>query len=203
MKKNKHNENHTRQSNSSELTLNADPSATVRVRNYTPLVIALTILINVLVAVLFFLPEYKGEVAFDLKILPMTNAILNSFTFIFLLSALIAIKMKNISLHRNLILAAFTTTTLFLLSYVTYHFMTESTPFGSEVEWVRYVYFFILITHILLSIVIVPLALTTLARGLNMQVEKHRKIARWTMPLWLYVSATGVIVYLMISPYYQ
>ncbi|MBD1372829.1 DUF420 domain-containing protein [Hazenella sp. IB182357] len=137
----------------------------------------------------------------DLTFLPMMNAIFNSFTFIFLLTALIMIKQKNIKLHRRFILAAFTTTTFFLVTYVTYHSLAESTSYGGD-GIMRYIYFFILISHILLSIVIVPLALFTTARGLNMQVEKHRKIARWTMPLWLYVSLTGVLVYLMISPYY-
>jgi putative membrane protein len=173
----------------------------VKQRNYTPLVVGLSIAINVLVAVLFFLPEYEGLDHINLTVLPMMNAIFNSFTFIFLLMALYAILQKNIALHRRFIFAAFTTTALFLISYVTYHYLAESTSYGGEGP-IRYIYFFILITHILLAIIIVPLALMTVARGLNMQVEKHRKIARWTMPLWLYVSLTGVIVYLMISPYY-
>jgi putative membrane protein len=170
-------------------------------KNYTSIIVILTVVINALVAILFFLPGYEGKTGFDVTLLPMFNAIFNSFTFIFLLAALFAIKAKNITLHKRFIIAAFTTTALFLLSYVTYHYLTESTPYGGE-GIIRYIYFFILITHILLAIVIVPLALTTVVRGFTMQVEKHRKIARWTMPLWLYVSLTGVIVYLMISPYY-
>jgi putative membrane protein len=173
----------------------------IKQRNYTPIIVGLSIAINVLVAVLFFIPRYEGLDHFNLKVLPMMNAIFNSFTFVFLSLALYAIKIKNIPLHRRFIFSAFTTTALFLLTYVTYHTLTESTPYGGEGP-IRYVYFFILITHILLAIAIVPLALISLARGLNMQVEKHRRIARWTMPLWLYVSLTGVIVYLMISPYY-
>ncbi|MBO8171585.1 MAG: DUF420 domain-containing protein [Bacillaceae bacterium] len=172
-----------------------------RTRNYTPIVVTLTIVINALVAILFFMPEYEGLSHIDLTFLPMMNAIFNSFTFVFLVMALYAIRKKDIKLHRNFIFAAMTTTTLFLLSYVTYHFLTESTPYGGE-GFLRYVYFFILITHILLAIVIVPMVLTSFFRGMGMQVEKHRKIARWTMPLWLYVSLTGVLVYLMISPYY-
>lgn len=170
-------------------------------RNYTPLVITLSIAINAIVAILFFLPEAEGLNHIDWTILPMLNAIFNSFTFVFLLAALYFIKARNIRMHRNFIFAAFGSTTLFLLSYVTYHYATESTAYGGE-GFLRYVYFFILITHILLAIAIVPLALLTTARGLNRQDEKHRKIARWTMPIWLYVSLTGVIVYLMISPYY-
>jgi putative membrane protein len=175
--------------------------AETKQRNYTPLIIGLSIAINVLVAVLFFLPEYEGEITFDVTLLPRLNAIFNSFTFVFLLAALYFIKQKNIKLHKRFIFAAFTTTTLFLLSYVTYHYLTESTSYGGEGP-LKYIYFFILITHILLAIAIVPLALITVTRGLNMQVERHRKIARWTMPIWLYVSFTGVFVYLLISPYY-
>jgi len=170
-------------------------------RNYTPLIVVLSVVIVALVAILFFLPAYDGEIGFDVTILPLLNAIFNSFTFLFLVVALVAIKKKNIPMHRSFIWGAFGSTTLFLLSYVTYHYLTESTPYGGEGA-LRYIYFFILITHILLAIVIVPLALISLARGLSMQVEKHRKIARWTMPIWLYVSLTGVIVYLMIAPYY-
>ncbi|MBB3113250.1 putative membrane protein [Paenibacillus phyllosphaerae] len=170
-------------------------------RNYTTLIVTLSIAINVLVAVLFFLPGYDGEVGFNIYLLPMLNAIFNSFTFVFLLAALYFIMKKNITLHKRFIFAAFTSTTLFLISYVTYHGLSESTSYGGT-GILRGIYFFILITHILLAIVIVPLALISTARGLNMQVERHKKIVRWTMPLWLYVSLTGVIVYLMISPYY-
>lgn len=169
--------------------------------NFTPWIVILTIAINAVVAVLFFLPGSDGFDKFDITILPLLNAVFNSFTFVFLLVALIFIKTKNIVMHRRFIFAAFTTTALFLVSYVTYHYLAESTSYGGD-GVLRYIYFFILLTHIVLAIVIVPLALISLARGLNMQVEKHRKIARWTMPLWLYVSLTGVLVYLMISPYY-
>jgi putative membrane protein len=172
----------------------------IKQRNYTPIVVILSIIINVVVAVLFFLPKHSNA-GFDLTILPFLNAVLNSFTFVFLLAALYTIKKKNIKMHRRFIFAAFSTTALFLVFYLTYHYLAESTHYGGEGP-LRYIYYFILISHILLAIVIVPLALTTVARGLNMQVEKHRKIARWTMPIWLYVSLTGVLVYLMISPYY-
>lgn len=173
----------------------------VKQRNFTPLIVILTIAINAIVAILYFMPKYEGFSDVDLTILPFLNAVFNSFTFVFLVAALVTIRQKNIKLHKTFILSAFATTTLFLLSYVTYHAMAESTPFGGEGS-IRYIYFLILLTHIVFSAVIVPLALLTVTRGFNMQVEKHRKIARWTMPLWLYVSLTGVIVYLMISPYY-
>lgn len=173
----------------------------VKEKQISAIVITLTVIIVGLVAVLFFLPAYDGELGFDVTILPLLNAIFNSFTFIFLVVALVSIKQKNIKRHRTFIWSAFTSTTLFLLSYVTYHYLTESTSFGGE-GIVRYIYLFILLTHILLAIAVVPLALFTLVRGLTNNVEKHKKIARWTMPIWLYVSITGVVVYLMIAPYY-
>lgn len=170
-------------------------------RNYTPWVIFLSVAINVIVAILFFMPKVESGKGMDLTFLPMLNAILNSFTFIFLLAAFYFIRNKNIKMHRNFIFSAFITTGLFLITYVTYHFLAESTPYGGT-GFLRGLYYFFLLTHILLAVVIVPLALTTLARGLNRDDSRHRRIARWTMPLWLYVAASGVIVYLMISPYY-
>jgi putative membrane protein len=170
-------------------------------RDYTTGIAIFSTLLIVIIAILFFLPEYEGEVTFDVTILPLLNAVFNCFTFTFLLCSLYSIKKKNIALHRNFIMAAFMTTALFLVCYVVYHFLTEPTKFGGA-DWLKYIYLFILLTHITLAIVNVPLALLSVTRGLNMQVEKHRKIARWTMPIWLYVSSTGVIVYLLISPYY-
>lgn len=173
-------------------------------KNYTALVIGLSIVINVFILILFFSPlGYKGKVDFDLTLLPRLNAIFNSFTFVFLLAALYSIKKKNIKVHRNFIFAAFITTALFFISYVTYHFLSaETTHYGGE-GVLKYLYFFILTTHSVLAALIVPLALFSLIWGLTMQVEKHRKIVRWTMPIWLYVALTGPIVYLMISPYYK
>lgn len=176
-----------------------DPPA--KQRNYTPLIVIITIVIYALIGVLSGLPGYEGDVGFDITILPLLNAILNSFTFVFLLAALIAIKKKNVTFHRRFIFAAFTTTAFFLISYVTYHYLATDTPYGGE-GLLKSIYYFILVTHIVLAAAIVPLALVTLGRGLNMQVARHRKIARWTLPLWLYVSLTGVLVYVMISPYY-
>ncbi|OEH94001.1 DUF420 domain-containing protein [Bacillus solimangrovi] len=174
---------------------------TVKQRNFTPIIVILTIAINSLVAILFFMPKYNGLGDVDLTFLPFLNAVMNSFTFVFLVAALVSIKKKNIKSHTRFVFAALSTTAIFLVSYVTYHALAESTHFGGE-GVIKYVYYFILISHILLSIVIVPLVLTSVARGINKQTEKHRKIAKITMPMWLYVSMTGVLVYLMISPYY-
>ncbi|MCP3031896.1 DUF420 domain-containing protein [Halobacillus sp. A1] len=169
--------------------------------NYVPWVVGLSIAINAIVVALLFVPEIGSGTSFDITVLPLMNAIFNSFTFVFLSAALFMIIKKNITWHKRFIFAAFTTTALFLISYLTYHSMSTSTSYGGE-GIMQTIYYFILITHIFLAAAIVPLALLTLFRGLAMKVDKHRKIARWTMPIWLYVSLTGVIVYLMISPYY-
>ncbi|KKI90044.1 membrane protein [Bacillus sp. SA1-12] len=172
-------------------------------RNYNSIIWFLSIVIVGVIVGTYFLPKSDTGKLFgiDLTVLPLMNAIFNTFTFVFLVLALITIKQKNIKLHRRFIIAAFTTTFLFCISYLTYHSMAESTSYGGE-GLLKNIYYFVLITHIFLAAAIVPLALITLGRGLNMQVEKHRKIARWTMPIWLYVSFTGVLVYFMISPYY-
>lgn len=173
----------------------------VRERNYTPLIVGLSIGINVLIALIFLLPSYDKFSHLDLTIMPLLNAVFNSFTFVFLLAAFYFITKKNITLHKRFAYAAFVSTSLFLVNYVVYHTLTESTPFGGE-GMLRTIYFVILISHILLAIIIVPLALTTLASGLNMKLKRHRIIAKITLPIWLYVSLTGVIIYLMIAPYY-
>lgn len=172
-------------------------------KNYTTVIVTLSVVVNALILLLFFSPiGYRGEVTFDIKIFPRLNAIFNSFTFVFLLVALYAIKKRNITLHKRFVLAAFTTTILFAVSYLTYHYLSvETTRYGGE-GFMRSFYFFILITHSVLAAIIVPLALFSLVWGWTNQLEKHRKIVRWSMPIWLYVSSTGVLVYLLISPYY-
>lgn len=170
-------------------------------KSYAPLIVALTILINAIVLFLFFMPKYQTSSQLDLTFLPMLNAVFNSFTTVFLLTAFYFIKKKNIRMHRRFIFAAFCSTAMFLVTYLTYHALAPSTHFGGE-GWIKPVYYFVLVTHIILAAPTVFLALFTIVRGLHMKVDKHRKIARWTMPIWIYVSITGVLVYLMISPYY-
>ncbi|GEL07985.1 DUF420 domain-containing protein [Salisediminibacterium halotolerans] len=169
--------------------------------HYGKTIVIITFLIIALITVLSFLPGYQGELPFWITQLPLLNAVLNSFTFLFLLGALAAILQKNVVVHRRFIYAAFSTTALFLVSYVTFHFMAESTSYGGTGMWAA-VYYFILITHIILAAVIVPLALTSFFTGINDFREKHKRWSRWTMPIWLYVSITGVLVYMLISPYY-
>lgn len=185
------------------MTQDVTNSKNKKYRNYTPLIWGLSVLAVVIILGTNYLPRSTtGTIAgIDLTILPLINAILNGIAFILLLGALIMIKKKNIKAHRRFIFGAFSATFLFLISYLTYHAMAASTSFGGE-GIIRYVYYFILISHILLAIALLPLSLTSLNYGLNMQVAKHRKVARWTMPIWLYVSITGVLVYLLISPYY-
>ena len=171
-------------------------------RNYKPAIIILTV---VLLGVIGLLSGRRGGVedfdAFDVTILPLLNAIFNSFTFVFLVAALVAIKKRKINVHRTFIYAAFCTTALFLVTYVSFHYLAPSTSYGGG-GILAGIYYFVLITHIVLAAAIVPLALTSVARAWNREHERHRKIARWTMPIWLYVSITGVLVYIMISPYY-
>lgn len=170
-------------------------------RNYKPAIITISIILIAAIGILAGMPGVEDFDAFDITILPLMNAIFNSFTFIFLLIALIAIMKGHVNVHRRFIYLAFSTTTLFLITYVTFHFLSPSTPYGGD-GFLAGLYYFVLITHIVLAAAIVPLALTSVARAWNKEVERHRKIARWTMPIWLYVSFTGVLVYILISPYY-
>ncbi len=170
-------------------------------RNYKPMIIALSIILIGAIGVLSGMPGVEDFDLFDVTILPLINAILNSFTFLFLLAALIAILKRNVTVHRRFIYAAFVTTSLFLVTYVAFHYLSSSTSYGGD-GFMAGFYYFVLITHIILAAAIVPLALTTVARAWNMENERHKKIARWTMPIWLYVSFTGVLVYILISPYY-
>lgn len=172
-------------------------------RDYNPLIWTLSVIAFILILGINYIPRSTtGTIAgMELTVLPLLNAFLNGTAFFLLLAALIMIKKKNIKAHRRFIYAAFTVTMLFLVSYLTYHSMAGSTSFGGD-GILKSVYYFVLISHIALSTALLPLSLITLASGLNMKVAKHRKIARWTMPIWLYVSFTGVLVYILISPYY-
>lgn len=172
----------------------------IKEKNFTPAIwfISITIYTLIFIATNISKPTFSN---YDFSYLPRFNAIVNSMSFVLLISAFIAIKKKNVILHKKLILSALLFTTIFLVSYLIYHTTTPSTKFGGE-GLLKTVYLFILLTHILLAGTIVPLVLVTLGRGLNMKKEKHRKIARWVMPMWLYVSFTGILVYFLISPYY-
>jgi putative membrane protein len=134
--------------------------------------------------------------------LPALNAIMNGICSLLLLLSLYFIKRKQIAIHKKLNIAAFTLSSLFLVSYIIFHSTGIKTTYGATGA-IRYIYYSILITHIILAALVLPLVLMSFQSGLQMQVQKHRKLVRWTYPIWLYVTVTGVIVYLMISPYYQ
>ncbi|HMG92437.1 MAG TPA: DUF420 domain-containing protein [Chryseolinea sp.] len=165
---------------------------------YSKLIVAVSILIPVLVAVLFGvkIPGY------DFSFLPPIYASINGVTAILLVTAVVAIKRKNRVLHKRLMKTCVALSAMFLVLYVLYHMTSDSTSYGG-VGPLRYVYFFILITHILLSIGVIPMVLFTYLRAWRGEFSRHRALAKYTFPLWLYVAVTGVIVYLMISPYYS
>ncbi len=171
-------------------------------KKYNKWIVALSIIIPLAVAGLFGVNlRDLGVNVEPLTFLPPIYATINGLTAIILMLAFWAIKNKKIVLHENLMTTAVGCSAVFLVMYVAYHMTSNSTPFGGE-GFVRYVYYFILITHILLSIIIIPFVLITYARAITNNFERHKKIARITFPMWLYVTVTGVVVYLMISPYY-
>lgn len=141
------------------------------------------------------------ELGFDKHLFAKLNAIINSIVSVLLIAALVAVKQRKYLLHRNIMITAIVLSCLFLVSYILHHLFTGDTKFGGE-GTVRYLYFFILITHIILAGIILPFILFTAYRGLTGEWAKHRKLSKITWPVWLYVSITGVVVYLMISPYY-
>lgn len=171
-------------------------------KKFSKLIVAVSIVIPVVVAILFGvkLKDFGINVE-PLSFLPPIYATINGITAIVLIWAVLAIKNGKRKLHEQLMTSAIAFSVAFLVMYVAYHMTADSTKFGGEGA-IRYVYFFILITHILLSIAIIPLVLISYVRALSKSFDRHRKIAKITFPLWLYVAVTGVVVYLMISPYY-
>ena len=167
-------------------------------KKYNKIIVVLSIAIPLVVAALF-------GVKLDIEIpvfLPPIYAGTNAVTAIILIIALWAIKSKNIELHKRLMKTAIIFSVLFLVLYVLYHMTSDSTSFGGE-GVMKYIYYLVLISHILLSIVVIPFVLITYVRGITNDIQRHKKIARITWPLWLYVTISGVIVYFMILPYYQ
>ncbi len=134
--------------------------------------------------------------------LPKLNAIINATCSILLIISYFQIRRKNIAVHKKLNLTTFALSSVFLLSYIVYHFYAGDSHFGG-MGWIKAIYYFILITHIVFAAMVLPLILLSFYYGLNMKIEKHRKLVLFAFPVWLYVTITGVIVYLMISPYYS
>jgi putative membrane protein len=169
---------------------------------YNKWIWVLSIVIPLAVAALFGVNLKR--LGFDvepLTFLPPIYATINGFTAIVLVAAVVMIKNGNRVAHERLMKLAIILSCCFLFLYIGYHMTSESTTFGGE-GLVKYVYYFILITHIVLSVAVIPLVLITYVKALAKRFDKHRKIAKITFPLWLYVAITGVVVYFMISPYY-
>ena len=179
------------------------------------LIVGLSIAVPLLVAIAIYTPIKLGFSGDWVKSLPLLNAILNSATAICLVLAVIFVKQKHILLHRTFMSIGLSLGALFLVSYLIYHSNATSVIFGdvdhdgllsvselSEVGFIRSFYVFTLLSHIVLSIVVVPFVLIAFYFALSDQIAKHRKIVKYTFPIWLYVSITGVMVYIMISPYY-
>lgn len=164
---------------------------------YRKLIIFLSIVIPLAVALLF---RVKID-GYDFTFLPPIYATINGITAMLLVVAVWAIKSKKRRLHEGLMKTCLGLSASFLVMYILYHITSESTSFGGTGS-IKYLYYFILITHILLSVIVIPLVLFTLSRALAGNFEKHKALARFTFPVWLYVAITGVVVYLMISPYY-
>lgn len=167
-------------------------------KKFNLLITIVSIVIPLVVAVLF---GVKIPNVAPLSMLPPIYATINGLTALVLVLAVLAIKNGRQKQHENLMKTAIALSLAFLVMYVAYHMTSDSTPFGGTGA-IKYVYFFILISHILLSIAIIPLVLRTYAKAYLKQFEAHRKLAKITFPIWLYVAITGVVVYLMISPYY-
>lgn len=174
------------------------PEITDSSKKYNIWIWILSIAIPVVVAILF---SVRIPGVDRLGFLPPIYATINGFTAIILITAVIQIRKGNRISHERLMKTAIIFSVLFLVMYIAYHMTSDPTKYGGTGINV-YIYYFILISHILLSIIVIPLVLVTYVRAISGKFYKHRKIARYTFPLWLYVAVTGVIVYLMISPYY-
>lgn len=182
---------------------------------YLRIIYLISILIPLVVAFLILFPTKLSMTGDWVKLLPGAHATINSLTVVTLIAALVSVKKGNIKAHRSFMFASLFLGVLFLISYILYHSSVESVKFGdinhdgelSEKELVevgtsRIVYLVILASHILLSILVVPFVLFAFYYALTDQIERHKKMVKFTFPVWLYVSITGVIVYFMIEPYY-
>ena len=170
---------------------------------FVPLIISLSIIVPIAVALLMIFPDvlFIESENIDFSSLPFFHAILNGCTAMLLITGFFWIKNKNTKAHKISMLTAFVLSSIFLISYVVSKLTNAPTPYGGE-GMIRFIYFFILISHILLSIPVLPLALFSIYRGLTGEVNKHKKIVKWTFPVWIYVAITGVLVYIFMTPYY-
>ena len=170
---------------------------------FIPIIISLSIIIPIVVALLMLFPTvfHIESENYDFSSLPFFHAILNGSTAVLLVTGFILIKNKRTNLHKLAMLSAFVLSAVFLVSYVISKLTNDPVPYGGE-GMIRYLYFFILISHILLSIPVLPLALFSIYRGITGEFDKHKSLVKWTFPIWMYVAITGVLVYIFMAPYY-
>lgn len=164
-------------------------------------IIGISVLIPSVVFFLYAFGPEKGTSTIDVSFLPKVHATINFLVSCFLVLGLFFIKKGNIENHKKSMMSAFVLSSLFLISYVTYHFLAESAKFGGE-GLIRPIYFFILVTHIILAAGVLPFILFSFYFSLTNSIEKHKKLSKFTWPIWFYVSVTGVLVYLINAPYY-
>ena len=170
---------------------------------FVPIIISLSVIMPIAVAFLMLFPNvfHIASENYDFSSLPFFHAVLNGSTAILIFTGFVLIKNKKTELHKATMLSAFSLSSIFLISYMISKITNEPVPFGGE-GMIRDIYFFILISHILLSIPVLPLALFSIYRAMTGEIEKHKSIVKWTFPIWMYVAITGVLVYLLMSPYY-
>lgn len=171
-------------------------------KKYDRIINIIAVAIPIVVAILLNPRIPKVDLGAWTKILPHLNAVINSLTTCTLLVGLYFIKQKNVAVHRRMMSISFLLGSVFLVSYVLYHLTNESTSFGGQ-GTVRSVYYFLLVSHIVLSVGVVWFVLRAIYFALSGQIHRHKQVVKWAYPIWLYVSTTGVIVYLLISPYYS
>lgn len=171
-------------------------------RALTWLVYGLSAIVCLLVLALIASPQLLRVEGLDVSALPRFHAILNGSTAVLLITGVLLIRKRRIIGHRRAMVGAFSLSCIFLISYVVYHSQAPSSSFGGE-GWIRPLYFTVLVSHILLAPVVLPLSLYAVLRALRGEFPRHRRVARWTFPVWLYVAVTGVVVYLMMAPYYS
>jgi len=166
--------------------------------------ILIAVLSFVVFAAVVFLSrvQVKVDLGFDVHLFARINAIINSIVAIFLLAGLITVRQKRYAVHKKIMITAMTLSAMFLISYICHHLFAGDTKFGGT-GMIRLIYFIILITHIFLAAIILPFILFTAYRAMVAEFPAHKKLARITWPIWFYVAVTGVVVYLMISPYYS
>lgn len=165
------------------------------------IIIAISIIVPLVVVLLMIMPERYNFLGVQSGLFPLFHAVINGMTAVLLVTGFTLIKGKNKTAHRAVMTTAFVLSALFLVSYVISKISNEPVPYPDDAP-LKMLYLFVLITHITLSAIILPLVLYTMYFAWNKKFEKHKRIARWTFPIWLYIAITGVVVYIFMAPYY-